>query len=72
MAKDVEDVNLTRKSKKRNKADKRATEIGKGRYFEEKVIKIQPRKHVLGVRGSYPYTEQCPVINVHFERVCRH
>ena len=37
MSKDVEDVNFTRKSKKQNKADKGAKEIGKGGYFGRKI-----------------------------------
>ena len=69
---DVEDVNLTRKSKKQNKADKRATEIGKGRYFEEKVVKRR-------CGGGYPYAAQCPAMGErcnhchkknHFKRIC--
>ena len=36
MSKDVEDVNFTRKSKKQNKADEGAKEIGKGEYFAKK------------------------------------
>ena len=33
MLKDVEDVNLTRKSKKQNKTDEIAKDTGKGKYF---------------------------------------
>ena len=36
ISKHLEDVNLTRKSKKQNKADERAKEIGKSRYFGRK------------------------------------
>ena len=36
MSKDVTDVNLKRKSKKQNKTDKRAKDIGKDKYFGKK------------------------------------
>ena len=36
MLKHVEDVNWTRKSKKQNKIDKRAKDIGKGKRFGRK------------------------------------
>ena len=49
MSKGVEDVNFTRKSKKQNNTDERAKEIGKGGYFGRKKVRIQYRKHVLGV-----------------------
>ena len=49
MSKDVEDVNFTRKSKKQNKADEAAEEISKKDILEEKVVRTQRRKNVLGV-----------------------
>ena len=40
MSKDVEDVNLTRKSKKQSKTDERAKDIGKGKYFGGKHVLV--------------------------------
>ena len=81
MFKDVKDVNLTRKPKKQNRADKRATEIGRGRYFEGKSSQGSTQKTCFRCGGSYPHMAQCPAIGKmynhghkknHFERVCRH
>ena len=80
MSKDVEDVNLTRKSKKQNKADERATEIGKDRYFGRKSSQDSTQKICFRCGASYPHTAQGPAIGKtrnhchkknHFERVCR-
>ena len=73
MSKDVEDVNLIRKSKKQNKVDERVTEIGKGRYFGRKSSQDSTQKACFRCGGSYPHTAQCPAIGKacnHFERVC--
>ena len=81
MSKDVEDVNLTRKSKKQNEADEKATEIGKGRYFGRISSQNSTQKTCFSFGDSYPLTEQCPAIGKtcnhchkknYFERVCRH
>ena len=54
--KDVEvslDVNFTRKSKKQNKADKRAKEIGKGEYFGRISSQDSTQKTCFRCGGSY-------------------
>ena len=80
MSKDVEYVNFTRKSKKQNKADKGAKEIGKGGYFGRKISQDSTQKTCFRCGGGYPDTAQCPAIGKtcnhchkknHFERVCR-
>ena len=80
MSKDVKDVNFTRKSKKQNKADERAKEIGKGGYLGKKSSQYSTQKTCFRCGGSYPHTTQCPARGKtcnhchrknHFERVCQ-
>ena len=81
MSKDVEDVNLARKSKKQSKADERAKDMGKDKYFGRKSSQDSTKKTCIRCGGSYPHTSQCPTIGKtcnhslrehHFERRCRH
>ena len=77
MSKDVEDVNFTRKSKKQNKADEGAKEIGKDGYFGRKSSQDSTRKTCFRCGSGCPHTAQCPAIGKtcnqchkksHFER----
>ena len=75
MPKDVEDVNFTRKSKKQNKADEGAKEIGKGGYFGRKSSQDSTQKTCFRCGGGYPHTAhgyphtaQCPAIG----KTCSH
>ena len=81
MSNDGEDVNLTRNSKKENKADKRAKDTGKSKYFGRKSSQDSTQKTCIRCGGSYPHMAQCPAIGKtcnhshrkhHFERRCRH
>ena len=81
MSKDVEDVNLARKSKKQSKADERAKDMVKGKYFGRKGSQDSTQKTCIGCGGSYPHTTQCPAIvktcnhchrKHHLEIRCRH
>ena len=49
MSHDVEDINFTRKSKKQNKAVEDENRLVRVDTLEEKLVKIQHKKHVLGV-----------------------
>ena len=62
MSKDVEDVNLARKSKKQSKADERAKDMGKDKYFGRKSSQDSTKKTCIRCGGSYPHTSQCPAI----------
>ena len=68
ISKDVEDVDFTRKSKKQNKADERAKEIGKGRYFGRKSSQDSTQKACFRCSSSYLHTAQCPTIG----KTCNH
>ena len=68
MFKDVEDVNFTRKSKKQNKADEGAKEIGKSGYFGKKVNQDSTQKTYFRCGSGYPRMAQCPAI----EKTCNH
>ena len=73
--KDVEEVNLTRKSRKQNQTEESSKDIGKGKYFRRKSSQTCFR-----CSGSYPHTAQCPAIQKtcnhchrknHFKRCCQ-
>ena len=68
MSNNVEDVNFTRKSKKQNKADEGAKEIGKGGYFGRKSSQDSTQKTCFRCGGGYPHTAQCPAI----VKTCNH
>ena len=68
MSKDVADVNLTRKSKKQNKTDKRAKYIGKSKYFGRKSSQDSTQKICFRCSRSYPHTVQFPSIG----KTCNH
>ena len=68
MSKDVEDLNFPRKSKKQNKADEGAKEIGKGGYFGRKSSQDSKQKTYFRCGGGYTHTTQCPAVG----KTCNH
>ena len=61
MSQDVEDLNLTRKSKKQNKTDERAKDIDTSYYFKRKSSHDATQKACFRSGGSYPHMAQCVI-----------